>query len=294
MPKGRNADIPRVMTLLQLILISIIQGITEWLPISSSAHVLLAADYFALSGQDEVVVNAAAHFGTLFAVLAYFWRDVRRMIIGFVQLCLPQGWKVMSPDSFLALCVIVATPVALVAGVFVTQMPDAMRDVLRSIYTVAGATIVFGLALWWADVRGSKEKTEKDLTMTHAFWIGASQAIAALIPGTSRSGITMTLARAYGYERREAARFAMLIGIPILLAGGAYAMLELVTGDSGADAFGLNDGLIVVAFSFLSGWVSIWGLMALLNRMSFLPFVLYRLALGCGLILLSPLVLGLT
>ena len=122
--------------------------------------------------------------------------------------------------------------------------------------------------------------------------IGATQAIAALVPGTSRSGITMTAARALGYERTEAARFSMLIGAPILAAAGLYGALGLIDAGTTGSVLSLQDGMVVAAFAFLSGIASIHALMTLLKRMTFLPFVIYRLILGVGLILAAP-VLGL-
>ena len=130
------------------------------------------------------------------------------------------------------------------------------------------------------------------MTLGHAALIGATQAIAALIPGTSLSGITMTAARALGYERTEAARFSMLIGAPILAAAGLYGAIGLLDADSSGALVTLQDGMIVAALAFVSGIASIHALMTLLKRMSFLPFVIYRLLLGVGLILAAP-VLGL-
>ena len=191
----------------------------------------------------------------------------------------------------LAAAVIVATPVAvLVAFAYEKFLPESMLESMRSIYVVAATTIIFGALLWWADVKGARDRREEDMTMWHAFLIGATQAIAAILPGTSRSGITMTAARAFGYDRTEAARFSMLIGAPILAAAGLYGAMGLVTADATETVLTLKDGLIVASIAFITGLASIWFLMSLLSRMSFLPFVLYRFALGAVLILGSPLV----
>ena len=221
------------MSILQLIFIALVQGITEWLPISSSAHVLLASDWFGLDGEEELLINAMAHLGTLGALLAYFYRDVWRAIIGGVELvAAPLSKKALSANGKLALMIIAATPIALlVSGGFEIFASQGLQDMLRNAWVVAGATIVFGALLWWADVKGGTTRTEADMTVRDAVLIGAVQAIAALIPGTSRSGITMTLSRALGFERTEAARFSMLIGAPILAAVGAYAFLKLSTGE---------------------------------------------------------------
>ncbi|MEP1144645.1 MAG: undecaprenyl-diphosphate phosphatase [Henriciella sp.] len=282
------------MSLLQLTIIALIQGLTEWLPISSSGHVLLAANYFTLEGRDELLINAVSNLGTLAAMLIYFRKDVAAATLGGFEL-IGAGFRKtpLSRGAKLALCIIVATPIALAAAIaHEVFIPEGIQNSLRSIWTVAGATIGFGLLLWWADVAGGKDRTEADMTIGHAVMIGATQAIAALIPGTSRSGITMTAARMLGYERTEAARFSMLIGAPILAAAGLYGALGLLDADAAGGVVTLQDGMIVAALAFVSGIASIHALMTLLKRMTFLPFVIYRLLLGVGLLLAAP-VLGL-
>ncbi len=282
------------MSILQLLIIALIQGITEWLPISSSGHVLVAAEYFALEGRDELLINAMAHLGTLFAVLIYFWRDVGRAVSGGFELILsPFRNANLSPSGKLALHILASLPIALVVvGLYEGLVPDSVKSALRSVWTVAATTILFGLALWWADTKGATSRTEREMTLADSILIGATQAIAAIFPGTSRSGITMTMARALGFERTEAARYSMLIGAPLLAAVGGYAFLQLATETGPAGVATLTDGLIVATLSFVSGLISIYALMAILKRMSFLPFVIYRMILGVGLILCGP-ILGL-
>lgn len=278
------------MSLLQLFIIAIVQGLTEWLPISSSGHVLLAANYFTLDGRDELLINAVSNLGTLAAMLIYFRRDVVAAIAGGFEL-LGAGFRSgpLSRGANLALCIIAATPIALIAAVsYEALMPETVQAHLRSVWTVAGATIGFGFLLWWADVAGGTDRTEADMTIRHAVLIGATQAIAAIIPGTSRSGITMTAARAFGYERTEAARFSMLIGAPILAAAGLYGAYGLLDAETAGSVVSLQDGLIVAVLAFVSGIASIHVLMTLLKRMSFLPFVIYRFILGFGLLLAAP------
>lgn len=280
------------MSFLQILIISLVQGVTEWLPISSSGHVLLAADLFELTGRDEVLINGMAHLGSLFAVLVYFWKDVGRAFAGGVELVMaPMRKTGLSDAGRFAALIIVAAPVAVViAGAYELLKTDALEDQLRSVWTVAASTIVFGLLLWWADMRGGTDKTEKDMTLAQAAMIGATQAVAALIPGTSRSGITMTAARFFGFARTEAARFSMLIGAPLLAMVGGYALMQFYTMEPGNSEVtaSLQDGLLVAGLSFASGLASIWILMELLKRISFLPFVIYRLFLGALLIAASP------
>ena len=280
------------MSLLQLAIIALLQGTTEWLPVSSSGHVLLAAGFFEASPGDELLINAVSNLGTLLAMLIYFRKDVTSAIAGgFELVAAPVSKSPLSKGARLAAAVIVATPVAvLVAFAYEKFLPESMLESMRSIYVVAATTIIFGALLWWADVKGARDRREEDMTMWHAFLIGATQAIAAILPGTSRSGITMTAARAFGYDRTEAARFSILIGAHILAAAGLYGAMGLVTADATETVLTLKDGLIVASIAFITGLASIWFLMSLLSRMSFLPFVLYRFALGAVLILGSPLV----
>lgn len=282
------------MSILQLVLIALVQGITEWLPISSSAHVMLVSDVVGLAGRDELLINAASNAGTLLAMLLYFRKDVAAAIAGgFELLGAPVTRKPLSAGGRLALCILVATPFALAGAVIYENfIPENIWTALRSVYAVAASTIVFGALLWWADARGGQSRSEGDMTLRDAFLIGASQLVAVIIPGTSRSGITMTAARALGYERVEAARFSMLIGAPILAAVSLYGLLGLATTPADGMGASLTDGLIVAALAFVSGYASIGLLMALLRKMSFLPFVLYRFALGIALLATSPIVAG--
>lgn len=276
------------MSLTQLILLAIVQGITEWLPISSSAHLILLPELLG-SGQQGLLIDAMAHLGTLGSLLIYFRKDVGRAIKGGFELIgigKPDG--PMSPAARLAWFIIIATPPGIVAGLALQMAPESLQTTLRSPLTIAFTSIIFGLLLWWADVKGKRTRTQSDMTWRDAGLIGLSQML-PFIPGVSRSGITMTTSRMLGFERTEAARFAMLVGAPLIAGVGLYAFYGLATGDPAGAS--LKDGLIVAALSFVTGYVSIWGLMSLLKRMSFLPFVIYRVLLGLVILATSPAIL---
>jgi undecaprenyl-diphosphatase len=276
------------MSLVQLVLLSLVQGITEWLPISSSAHLILLPELLGTEDQGPLI-DAMAHFGTLFAMLLYFRQDVVRALLGGLELVGfgRQAGNRLSERARLALFIIIATPFGIAAGLAFELSGEATQAMLRTPETIAGATIVFALALWASDLMGKRVRVQEDMLPRDAMLIGASQML-AFIPGTSRSGITMTAALALGFKRTEAARFAMLVGAPLLFAVGLRAFLGLAMGEEAGASF--SDGLIVAALSFVSGYLSIWGLMALLERMSFLPFVVYRLILGAILLATSPVV----
>ncbi|MCC5996738.1 MAG: undecaprenyl-diphosphate phosphatase [Oceanicaulis sp.] len=262
------------MTLFTLILLALVQGLTEFLPVSSSAHLILAPEAAGFEDQG-VLIDLMAHVGSLVAVLIYFRRDVMAVITG--KFALLQG-KV-TEGGRLALLIAVATPPVLIFGgiLYFAGLAEAMR----SPALLAWMLILFAIPLWAADHFGRKTVTTETLGFRSAILLGLAQAL-ALIPGASRSGVTMTAARALGMERSEAARFSMLMSIPVIAAFGLVAVIELSRG--GALGASLTDGLIIAVLSFFAAYLAIAVLMRFVARIGFLPFVIYRFALG-GLIL---------
>ncbi len=280
------------MTDLQLIIIALVQGATEWLPISSSAHLILIPQLTGLPDQGPLI-DAAAHLGSLGALLAYFWRDVGRVIRGGIDLVAPRvvegERRRLTADARLFLLIAIAAPPGLLVGLFFEA--TNLNEAVRQTWVIALASIVFGVALWAADAFRPSGRSERDLTWRDGLFVGLAQAV-AFIPGASRSGMAMTAARLLGLERGEAARFAMLAGVPLIAAVGGYALLQLALGEP-AGATGpdgepipvtLRDGVLVAGLSFLAAYASIWALMALLKRISFAPFALYRVVLGVALL----------
>jgi len=269
------------MTWIHYLLLAIIQGITEFLPISSSAHLILPAKVFGWPDQGPLI-DLMAHLGSLGAVILYYRKDVRRMVAGGFDLLSFKPERQCRKRAQLALFILVATPPALIVGFAMSMVGWA--EAVRSPLVIAWAMIGFGIILWLADVWGKQIKTIETMNWKAAMLIGFAQVL-AFIPGTSRSGITMTAARGLGFTRSESARFSMLMAMPIILAGGVYAFLRLIkNGNSGTGAANLVDGLIVAGLSFVAAYFAITIFMKLIERISFLPFMLYRLALG-GLLL---------
>ncbi len=260
------------MPILHILVLAIIQGATEFLPVSSSGHLILVP--YATGWADQgLVIDVAAHLGTLIAVLVYFWRDVRLMLVGLWRLIsgrLDDGGRLM-------LFLLAATIPALAVGYVVDQY---FSDAVRNPLIVAWALIGFGVVLYLADRIGMTVKQVKHMTLVQALVIGMAQVL-AFIPGTSRSGITMTAARMLGFERGEAARFSFLLSIPAISAAGLWKGRELITG---SDAAMLQSAALTLGFSAVVGFVAIAFLMAWLRRASFAPFVGYRILLG-GLLL---------
>lgn len=258
------------MSIFYLVLLAIIQGVTEFLPVSSSAHLILP-EKMGL-GSQGALIDVMAHFGSLFAVLIYFKEDVASMFRGFGDLLRRR----LNKDSTLALNLIVATPPALLLGGMLAF--TGHDELLRKAWIIAAASIVFGIILWWADIKFAREKTTEDLTWKGALTMGAAQAI-AFIPGTSRSGITMTAARMMNFTRVEAARFSMLMSLPLIGAGGMFALLKLSKGEETGGAT-LQSGLIVALLSFISAYIAISFFMKLVSKIGMFPFMLYRVLLG--------------
>lgn len=265
---------PVAMTLIHLVVLALIQGITEFLPISSSAHLILTPTFLGEADQGPLI-DVMAHAGTLLAVLVYFWRDIRDVVIGKFALLTGR----ITPGGRLALLVAASLPPVLVFGgaLFAFDLIDALRSPL----VIAISTLVFALPLWLADRYGPSAKTIETMSFRDAVLIGLAQA-AALIPGASRSGTTMTAARALGLSRSESARFSMLMSIPVIAAFAIVSIIRLMTETEATNH--LHDGLIVAALSFISALAAITALMRLVDRVGFLPFVLYRVALGVGLL----------
>lgn len=262
------------MTLFTLILLAVVQGLTEFLPVSSSAHLILAPEAAGFEDQG-VLIDLMAHVGSLAAVLIYFRRDVMAVISG--KFALLQGR--MTEGGRLALLIAVATPPVLIFGGFLYFA--GLAEAMRSPALLAWMLILFAVPLWAADHFGRKTVTTETLGFRSAILLGLAQAL-ALIPGASRSGVTMTAARALGMERSEAARFSMLMSIPVIAAFGLVAVIELSRG--GEMGASLTDGLIIAVLSFFAAYLAIAVLMRFVARIGFLPFVIYRFALG-GLIL---------
>ena len=258
------------MPLFTLFLVAVIQGLTEFLPVSSSGHLILLP---ALTGTEDQgqVIDVAVHVGTLFAVILYFWKDVKLALGGTVQLL--QG-KLETRGAFLALCLLVATIPVIIVGVILKL--TGLSDMMRSVAVIGWAMLIFGLVLYWADQTGKTTKITESWTLKDAVILGLWQAV-ALIPGTSRSGITITGARQLGYAREDAARIAMLMSIPTIIAAGALLGLEVV---GTADAALARDGAIAAVFAFFAALVALIFMMRLLRSVSFTPYVIYRVILG--------------
>ncbi len=261
------------MPLLQILTIALVQGITEFLPISSQAHLIMIPHATGWCDQDRVM-DIAVHLGTLFAVVGYFWRDCLGLVRGAGALV---RRRLRDGEARLALYVLVATIPVLPAG-YAVHAADELN--LRSITVIGWATLLFGLLLWAADRWGSRLHRLAQMTWGGALIIGCAQVL-ALIPGTSRSGITMTAALLLGFQRQDAARFSLLIAVPVILGAATLAGLDLLEAHNArlTAAAGL-----AAALAFVAALGAIAAMMRWLERANFTPFVVYRVVLGIALL----------
>jgi len=261
------------MSIEQIIVIAIIQGLTEFLPVSSSGHLALIPVMTDWPDQG-VITDVMVHVGSLFAVIVYFWRDVLNLLKG--------TWDMVrfrtTDNSRMALYILLATIPALVFGAALklSGALDALReDTVRVATVIAWTAVIYGILLWIADVVGKRTKKMENMTLPPALIIGLAQSL-ALIPGTSRSGATMTAARFLGFERTEAARFSFLLGIPAIAAAGGFTAIEAVQIGGGIP----SHAIWAAVLTFFAAFVAITILMALVKRVGFWIFMVYRLALA--------------
>lgn len=262
------------MDIIQVIVLALVQGLTEFLPISSSAHLILVPIISDWPDQG-LAFDVAVHVGTLSAVVFYFRKELIKMFIDWLASLRGKH----TADSRLAWAVLLGTiPVGLAGLLF----KDIISEHLRTPLVIAVSTIFFGLLLWLADRNKNLTRDEHSLQWKDVLIIGVAQAI-ALIPGTSRSGITITAGLMLGLTRQSAARFSFLLSIPVIILAGGLSVLEYVQVASISDINFLMLGALIAA---ISAYACIHFFLKLLEKISMMPFVIYRMVLGALLLLL--------
>ncbi len=260
---------------MQLIVLALIQGLTEFLPVSSSAHLILPAQVLGWEDQG-LAFDVAVHVGTLLAVMLYFRRDILELLMSWWMSLIPgrtPGREHGASEARLAWFIIIATIPAGLAGL---MLGDVIEAHLRSTLVIAVATVFFGILLGLADKRHNETKGIWQVTLIETLVVGLAQAL-ALIPGTSRSGITMTAALALGWSRDAAARFSFLLSIPLILAAGGLKTKELLAAGGITQWVDIAIGAVI---SFVSAYCCIHLFLKFLQKVGFMPFVYYRIGLG--------------
>ena len=258
----------------QAILLGTLQGITEFLPISSSAHLILLPW---LAGWDSlgILFDVFLHAGTMLAVIFYFRIEICDLFREVTDLFRPSKKKAKIRHNLVPVLIIGTIPAGLAALIFRDMIEEYARTPIVTVVTLS----VFGLLLWWADRAGKKSKAFSQIGWKQGMLVGIAQAV-ALIPGVSRSGITITMALFLGFSRKDSARFSFLLSLPILVLATCKGALELLVNpeSSPAGVASLAAGVIV---SFFSGFLCIKFFLRYLEKQSFTPFVLYRFLLAC-------------
>jgi len=258
------------MELSQILVLALVQGITEFLPISSSAHLILAPLLLGYADQG-LAFDVSVHVGTLAAVVLYFRRELATMTRDLLRSA--TGRAPATPDSRLAWMIVFATVPVVIAGLL---MKGLVETELRSPLVIAATTIGFGVLLWVFDRRGRRVRDEYSVGWRDALVVGLAQAV-ALIPGTSRSGITITAGLALGLTREAASRFSFLLSIPTILMSGGLVTLDLIRATTPVNWTELSIGAFL---AFVTAYACIHYFLKFIERISMLPFVLYRFALG--------------
>lgn len=266
------------MTPFEAVLLGLIQGLTEFLPISSSAHVQIAQQLLGISISKPQLTAfiATIQLGTELAVLIYFWRDIVRILKAWF-ISFGQPWAKATQDAKLGWLIIVGTlPIVQLGLLFENQIENQ----LRNLWVVAGALIIFGLVLAVSDRVGVRQKSLDHMTAKDGILLGLGQAL-ALIPGVSRSGGTISVGLFLGFSRAAAARYSFLLAIPAVFASGIY---QFVTSYKDLPAEGLASTAIATVVAFAVGFCVIVALLRYLNRGSFMPFVIWRISVGTALL----------
>lgn len=269
------------MGILEAIVLGIVQGLTEFLPISSSAHLRIVGELFPSLGDPGVTFTAVTQIGTETAVIIYFWKDIVRIISHWFK-SLPIGpWKNQvprnDPNARMGWIVILGTLPIVILGLFLEVWIDS---VFRNLYLTALMLAVFALLLGLADRLGTRTKELGDMSIRHGITLGFAQAM-ALVPGVSRSGGTITVGLALGYTRSAAARISFFLAIPAIMGSGFY---RLLTDDGTGPQVGAMPTLVATITAFVVGFAVIVGFLKLVETRSYLPFVIYRLVLAVAVV----------
>ena len=276
------------MNFLEALILGLVQGLTEFLPISSSAHLRIVGEFLGTGADPGAAFTAITQLGTETAVVIYFWDDITRIIRKWFR-ALFGRLSQRDPDVRMGWFIIVGSvPIVILGLIFQNQI----ETTLRSLWIVAVTLIVFGILLGLADAFGAKRRRLKELTWGHAAVFGFAQSL-ALIPGVSRSGGTITAGLVLGYDRAAAARYSFLLAIPAVFGSGLFQVYKTITdpcvaGATGCtpEVFGPLETAAATVLAGLVGFGVIAFFMSYISRRSFLPFVIYRIALGMALVVL--------
>ncbi len=260
-----------MLDLFKAVVLGLIQGLTEFLPISSSAHLRIFPELFGW-GDPGAAFTAVIQIGTELAVVIYFRKDIWRIGSAWVRSLFNPAWR-GSEDARMGWFVIIGSLPIVILGIL---LKDVIESDFRSLYVIGTTLIVMGIVLGIADRVSKSDRSIHRMTWQHSVYLGLAQAL-ALVPGVSRSGATISMGRFLGYEREAATRFAFLLAIPAVIGAGVFELKDVPGGDN---AYGPIPTLVATAVSFVVGYAAIAWLLRYVTRGSYLPFVIYRILLG--------------
>jgi len=268
----------------EALILGIVQGLTEFLPISSSAHIRIVGEFMNKAQDPGARFTAITQIGTELAVLIFFRNDIKAIVISWFKQVLKSA-ELSNEEKGQArmgwLIIIGSIPI-IVLGYFGR---DIITNDLRSLWLIASVMIVFGLILGVADKYGKSERTLDQLNTKHGFLYGAAQAL-ALVPGVSRSGATIAMGRFLGYSRDAALRYSFLLALPAVFGSGLYQLKDAFSADAAPNVFSIPETFVATAVAFGVGYVVIAWLLKFVSTKSFMPFIIYRVALGSAILVL--------
>ena len=266
------------------IFLGIIQGLTEFLPISSSAHQRIVGEFLSNAQDPGARFTAITQIGTELAVLIFFRNDIKRIVVSWLRQTVMRATlsSEESLDAKMGWLIIIGSLPIMVLG-YLGQ--DVIRNNLRSLWFIAIVMIVFGIILGLADHFGKNELTLKDLNAPHGIWYGLAQSL-ALMPGVSRSGATIAMGRLLGYSREAALRYSFLLALPAVFGSGLYELKGAISDNTGAEVYSLSQTFVATGIAFVVGYAVIAWLLRYVTTKSFMPFIIYRIILGTTLLVL--------
>ena len=270
--------------MLEALILGIVQGLTEFLPISSSAHIRIVGEFLDGAKDPGARFTAITQIGTELAVLIFFRKDIAAIIGAWFQQAIMRRELLAEdkPRARMGWLIIFGTIPIVILGYFGS---DVIENDLRSLWLIASVMIIFGVILGFADKYGKSERSLEQLNTKHGLLYGAAQAL-ALVPGVSRSGATIAMGRFLGYSREAALRYSFLLALPAVFGSGFYQLKSAFSSDADSNVFSIPETLAATAVAFVIGYIVIAWLLKFVATKSFMPFIIYRVALGSLILIL--------
>ena len=270
--------------MLEALILGIVQGLTEFLPISSSAHIRIVGEFLEGAKDPGARFTAITQIGTELAVLIFFRKDIAAIVRAWFQQAIMRKEIAADdkPRARMGWLIIFGTIPIVILGYFGS---DVIENDLRSLWLIASVMIIFGVILGFADKYGKSERSLEQLNTKHGLLYGAAQAL-ALVPGVSRSGATIAMGRFLGYSREAALRYSFLLALPAVFGSGFYQLKSAFSSDALPNVFSISETFVATSVAFGVGYLVIAWLLKFVSTKSFMPFIVYRVALGSMLLIL--------